>query len=53
MTNPDDKEYQSFISIWDNLSEEARSRFVDEYADELVYFDIRHRLEPGPSFGEE
>jgi hypothetical protein len=51
MTNPDDEKFQSFISIWNGLSEEARSRFVDEYAEELVYFDLHHRLMPGPSFG--
>ena len=51
MTNLDDNEYQSFLSIWDNLSEEVRSRFVDEYAEELVYFDLHGRLLPGVTFG--
>ena len=51
MTNPDDEKFQSFISMWNDLSEESRSRFVDEYAEELVYVDLQDRLMPGPSFG--
>jgi hypothetical protein len=49
MNNPD--EFQTLISIWNAISEETRSRFVDEYVDDLLYFDLQQRLVPGPNYG--
>jgi hypothetical protein len=47
-----DEKLQRFISLWDDLSDQSRSKFVDEHAEELVYFDLKHRLQPGPAFVE-
>jgi hypothetical protein len=48
MTNTySDEEYQNFKSAWDELSDESRSRFIEEYCADLVYHDLNCRLMPG------
>jgi hypothetical protein len=48
---PRDPTFDNFVKAWDALTDEERQRFVDEYSEILVYFDIHERLMPGPNFG--
>jgi hypothetical protein len=52
MSTPVPDEYQTFTATWNALSEESRSRFIAEFVDELLYFDLNGLLMPGPGYGE-
>jgi hypothetical protein len=50
MMDTGDLAFQRLISSWNSASDDARSQFVDVYADELVYFDRRDRIRLGYGF---
>lgn len=45
--------FDAFVVAWHNLTDDQRSRFVDEGVDALLYFDRKGRLLPGWGFTDE
>jgi hypothetical protein len=48
-----DPTFDAFVDTWCALTDDQRSRFVDEQVDEILAFDQKGRLIPGGGFIDE